>query len=200
MPRGRHSYPPEFKPEAALVAAEAVQLVRRGDLTKTQIAKDLGVTIETLTKWAKQDEIDHGQQPGLSTPEAPLVAEDREELRRLRRENRVLREEREILKSRGLLRERDQRESEVKFLFVAREKAHHAITILCRVVEVSTSGYYHWLRRGPSARERRDRELLSLMCTLHQASRKTYGIPRMHAELTLGQGLRCSRKRVARLM
>ena len=82
--RGRHSYPAEFK-------AEAVQLVRRGELTKTQIAKDLGVTIETLTKWAKRDEIDHGQQPGLSS-------DDREELRRLRRENRVLREEREILK------------------------------------------------------------------------------------------------------
>lgn len=84
MPKGRHSYPAEFK-------AEAVQLVLRGELTKTRIAKDLGVTIETLTKWAKQDEIDHGQQPGLST-------EDREELRRLRKENRILREEREILK------------------------------------------------------------------------------------------------------
>ena len=48
MPRGRHSYGPEFK-------AEAVQLVCRGDLTKTQVAKDLGVTVETLTKWVKQD-------------------------------------------------------------------------------------------------------------------------------------------------
>jgi len=88
----------------------------------------------------------------------------------------------------------------VKFLFVAREKAHYAITILCRVLEVSTSGYYRWRRHGPSARERQDAELLSLMRTLHQASRRTYGVPRMHAELTLGQGFRCSRKRVARLM
>jgi transposase len=84
MPRGRHSYPPEFK-------AEAIQLVRRGDVKKSQVAKDLGVMVETLTKWVRQDEIDHGQQAGLST-------EEREELRRLRRENRVLREEREILK------------------------------------------------------------------------------------------------------
>ena len=84
MPRGRHSYPPEFR-------AEAVQLARRGDLKKSQVAKDLGVTVETLTKWVRQDEIDHGRRDGLST-------EDREELRRLRRENRVLREEREILK------------------------------------------------------------------------------------------------------
>ena len=84
MPKGRHGYPPEFK-------EEAVRLVRRGELKKTRIAHDLGVTTETLTKWAKQDEIDHGRQAGLST-------EDREELQRLRRENRVLREEREILK------------------------------------------------------------------------------------------------------
>ena len=84
MPRGRHSYTPEFR-------AEAIQLVRKGDLKKSQIAKDLGVTVETLSTWVRRDEIDHGQREGLST-------EDREELRRLRKENRILREEREILK------------------------------------------------------------------------------------------------------
>ena len=88
----------------------------------------------------------------------------------------------------------------MKFRFVAREKAQHPVRILCRVLEVSTSGFYHWLRRGPSARERRDAALLSLLRTLHRTSRGTYGVPRMYAELTLGQGLRCSRKRVARLM
>ena len=88
----------------------------------------------------------------------------------------------------------------MKFLFVAREKAHHAVTILCRVLAVSTSGYYGWLRRGVSARERLDTALTAAIRTAHQASGGTYGVPRMHAELTLGQGLRCSRKRVARLM
>ena len=89
----------------------------------------------------------------------------------------------------------------MKFRFVAREKAHHAVTILCRILEVSTSGFYHWMRRGvPSARERLDITLTTAIRAAHQASRRTYGVPRMHAELTLGQGLRCSRKRVARLM
>ena len=88
----------------------------------------------------------------------------------------------------------------MKFLFVRREKANHAVTILCRVLAVSTSGYYDWLRRGVSARERLDTALTAAIRTAHQASRGTYGASRMHAELTLGQGMRCSRKRVARLM
>ena len=88
----------------------------------------------------------------------------------------------------------------MRFLFVAREKASHPVITLCRILEVSRGGFYAWLRRGPSAREQDDAALITQLHRLHQASRGTYGVPRMHAELTLGQGLRCSRKRVARLM
>jgi transposase len=56
-----------------------------------RIAKDLGVTAETLRNWVKQDEINAGEREGLTT-------EEREELGRLRRENKVLRQEREILR------------------------------------------------------------------------------------------------------
>jgi putative transposase len=86
------------------------------------------------------------------------------------------------------------------YQFVEREKAHHAITTLCRVLGVSTSGYYGWRHRGPSARAQRDVELSGQIRRIHQESRGTYGAPRIHAELRLGQGIRCSRKRVARLM
>ncbi len=72
--------------------------------------------------------------------------------------------------------------------------------MLCRVLGVSTSGFYAWRKRGPSSRARQDAELTRLIVRIHQASRGTYGAPRVHAELTLGQGIRCSKKRVARLM
>lgn len=84
MPRTHPRYPPEFR-------AEAVRLVQVKELPKAQIARDLGIAAGTLANWVKQDEIDAGEREGLTSDE-------REELRQLRRENRILREEREILK------------------------------------------------------------------------------------------------------
>lgn len=86
------------------------------------------------------------------------------------------------------------------FMFIEREKANHPIATMCRVLDVSTSGYYDWRKRGMSARARRDVELTKHIVQIHQASRGTYGAPRVHAEITLGRGIRCSKKRVARLM
>ena len=78
-------YTEEFK-------AEAVQLAHSSpDKSVRQLAYELGIADQTLRNWIKQAEIDRGERQGLST-------EEREELRRLRRENRILREEREILK------------------------------------------------------------------------------------------------------
>jgi putative transposase len=70
---------------------------------------------------------------------------------------------------------------------------------MCRVLEVSTSGYYAWLKRMPSAHTRRDGELSQQIGEIHDGSRRTYGVPRVHAELKEG-GERVGRKRVARLM
>jgi putative transposase len=74
------------------------------------------------------------------------------------------------------------------------------VTVACRVLEVSRSGYYDWLGRAPSARAVADEQLSSTITAVHAASRGTYGAPRVHAELRLGLGLACGRKRVARLM
>lgn len=64
---------------------------------------------------------------------------------------------------------------------------------------MSRSGYYAWCSRSPSARALQDLELTKVIVEIHRASRRTYGSPRIHAELQR-RGQRCSRKRVARLM
>jgi putative transposase len=70
---------------------------------------------------------------------------------------------------------------------------------MCRVLEVSTSGYYAWCKCSPSARAQADAELTSRMSAIHERSRGTYGAPRIHAELE-AEGIQVGRKRVARLM
>jgi transposase InsO family protein len=70
---------------------------------------------------------------------------------------------------------------------------------MARLLGVSTSGYYAWLVREPSARTRADGELLARIRTLHASSRGTYGAPRIHAQLRR-EGVHVGRKRVARLM
>jgi putative transposase len=71
--------------------------------------------------------------------------------------------------------------------------------MLCRLLEISASGYYAWSTRPASARARADAELLDRIRAIHARSRGTYGVPRIHAELA-AQGIQVSRKRVARLM
>jgi putative transposase len=70
---------------------------------------------------------------------------------------------------------------------------------MCRVLGVSASGYYARLKRPPSAQARADAELSARIAAIHQRSRATYGVPRIHAELA-AEGIHVGRKRVARLM
>ena len=78
-------------------------------------------------------------------------------------------------------------------------QADYPITMMCRLLGVSTSGYYAWKARGPSARDRGDAELTEKIRQFHQASKGIYGAPKIHADLA-EDGIRVSRKRVARLM
>jgi putative transposase len=83
--------------------------------------------------------------------------------------------------------------------FVEREKATHPVRRLCRVLGVSPSGYWAWRKRGLSVHAQADARLGEQIRTIHQASRQTYGAPRIQAALA-ATGTRCGRKRVARLM
>jgi len=87
MPRGSNfqkPYPPEFR-------REAVALYRSSGRSLKEIASDLRVSSESLRIWVRQSAVDAGKQPGLTS-------EEREELRRLRRQVKLLEQEREILK------------------------------------------------------------------------------------------------------
>ena len=85
------------------------------------------------------------------------------------------------------------------YRLIEAEKARHSVPLLCKLLGVSRSGYYAWRRRPPSERTRFDAVLSEKIETIHRNSRATYGAPRVHAELK-AIGIRCSRKRVARLM
>jgi putative transposase len=73
------------------------------------------------------------------------------------------------------------------------------IATMARLLEVSASGYYAWIARGPSKRACDDADLLGRIRAIHASSRGTYGAPRIHVELT-EQGVHVGRKRIARLM
>jgi transposase len=85
MPKTRPPYPPEFR-------REAIRLLRSGVRTPAQLAEELGCSAQTLRNWLRQDQADRGERQDV------LSSEERQRLRELERENKVLRQEREILK------------------------------------------------------------------------------------------------------
>jgi|SRR5579884_430638 len=86
------------------------------------------------------------------------------------------------------------------YTFILERCSDLPVATCCRVMEVSTSAYYAWLAAPVSERDWDDAVLTNKCFDIHRMSRRSYGSPRVHDELRLGEGLRCSRKRVERLM
>ena len=82
---------------------------------------------------------------------------------------------------------------------MSEHQAVHRTATMCRMLEVSTSGFYAWVKRSPSARATSDAALIERVRAIHERSRGTYGVPRVHAELK-AEDTHVGRKRVARLM
>jgi transposase InsO family protein len=87
----------------------------------------------------------------------------------------------------------------VRFRFIAAKKAEHTVSMLCRCLDVTRSGFYAWRRRPESTHTATDRRLRVLVRASFDGSRQRYGSPRIHADLA-DQAVRVSRKRVGRVM
>src|SRR5215471_17967607 len=112
--RRRRAFTTEFK-------AQAVRIVRESGKSVAAVSQELDLTETALRSWVRQGEIDAGRGPA-----GALTTEEREELGRLRRENRTLRLERDILKK-----------ATAFFSFIAAEKAGFPVRLLCRTLQVS---------------------------------------------------------------
>ncbi|MCC6808230.1 MAG: IS3 family transposase [Deltaproteobacteria bacterium] len=179
-------YPKEFR-------EQVVELARAGR-TPRQLADEFGITDNTVRNWVKQAGLDRGSRSdGLTT-------EEKQELARLRRENRQLKLERDILfKSRGLVRSGDRFDPQRVFELVRAHEAALPVAAMCRTLGVSKSGYYAWYDREPSAKVVRDVELLVEIKKSHAASNGAYGVPNIILDLR-DWGFATSRKRIAKLM
>ena len=82
---------------------------------------------------------------------------------------------------------------------IKRHRNEYPVRRLCRLVNVSASGYYAWANRQPSHRVQENQALVLAIRQIHEAVDERYGSPRMHAEL-VNRGYCCGKHRVARLM
>ena len=162
--RQRRQFDDEFKAQAVALVVEAERV--------PAASRDLDLTETALRRWVKQAEADrtHGS-TGLTTVE-------REELARLRRENRELRTDREILKK----PRPSSRSTGSKVRLNCRGEGLLP-GAMCRALAVSPSGFHAWCRRPESARAKGDRELRVFIRASFERHKHRYGSPRILKDL-----------------
>jgi transposase-like protein len=185
MQKVQKTYTPEFK-------REAVRLAQTSGKPIAQVARELGISDTSIHQWRK-DLTEHSAFafPGSGHQTAKARGGSPAEARIGDREAGA----RHIKKSHRHLFAR----KTMKYQFIAEHRHEYPVTIMCRVLAVSVSGYYAWWKRPPSQHSREDAQLAEQVKTVFQTNRRVYGSPRVHAELQ-AQGMHCARKRVARLL
>jgi putative transposase len=170
---GKRGYPPEFR-------RRVLDLVEAGRKV-AEVAHDLGISDQTVDNWRRQDRVDRGLEPGLTTAEKAELVAARKRIRELEAELAVPAGRPSCSRSRPTQNavrghRRDGRRGSPRAL-------------ACRVLDVSESGFYAWRTRPPSGRAIRHAWLPDLIRQIHLDFRGVYGYRRVHAELTLGHGL-----------
>lgn len=182
MPR---SYPPEFR-------RKVLDLLAAGR-SVAEVAADLGLSGACIYNWRKQDRIDRGEVPGLSTAERTELMVARRRIGALEAELAATKRAKELLK------EAVPPKGRFAIIAVMADEGH-SIKVSCRVLDVTEGGFYAWRKRPPSERAIRHAWLTDMITQVHGDSRGTYGALRVHAELTLGQGIVVSHNAVEMLM
>ena len=169
----RKGYPPEFR-------RRVLDLLEAGRKA-TDIARDLGISRQTIYNWRKQERIDKGLEAGLISPERAELSAARRRIAELETELKIARRAAELLK--------DVKPPKVRYAAIKIMAAERlAVQTACRILEVSESGFYAWLSRPPSERAIRHAWLTDLVTEVHVASRQTYGANRVHAEPPPAEG------------
>ncbi|MEV2242661.1 IS3 family transposase, partial [Micromonospora sp. NPDC049891] len=171
MPR---RYPPEFR-------RKVLDLLKAGR-SVAELVRDLEISDQTIYNWRRQELIDTGQMPGVTSADQVELVAARRRIAELETELAVHRRAAELLKE--VVPPKD------RYAVIHRMAAEGLpVEICCRVLVVSASGYYAWRNRPPSQRALRHAWLTEQIRAVHAASRGTYGSRRVHAELRMGRGL-----------
>ncbi len=171
MPR---RYPPEFR-------RKVLDLLKAGR-TVPDLARDLQISDQTIYNWRRQDLVDSGQLPGITSGDHAELVAARRRIAELETELAVHRRATELLK--------EAMPPKGRYAVIQVMAAEGLpVEVCCRVLDVSVSGYYAWRHRPLSARALRHAWLTEQIRAVHLASRGTYGSRRVHAELRLGRGI-----------
>jgi putative transposase len=180
----RKGYPLEFRRRALDLIASGRKVV--------DVARDLGISDQTLYTWHRQERIDRGELPGMTSTEQCELAGARRRIKELEDEVAIHRRAAELLKERTDPKSvrGDQGDGRGRSPGASRP----------RILGVSESGYHDWRARAPSPRAIRHAWLSDVIAGVHRDSRQTYGARRVHAELTMGLGIAVGHCAVEMLM
>ncbi|NPC97265.1 IS3 family transposase [Nocardioides sp. zg-DK7169] len=181
-------YPKEFRDDVVRVA-------RQGQSSLAQIAKDFGISEGSLANWMKKADIEDGKRPGMTDDDRKELREANKRIRLLEQENEVLRRAAAYLSQANL--------PKIVFPLVREMAAAGApirvpVAVACRVLGLTTQGYYKWLKDPVSQRDWDDAHVIDVLYDIHEDD-ATLGYRFLTDELADEHGIKVGENRVHRL-